>query len=126
MGDYANFLSGVLGYEGLGKELGLEAEKDYTPFLASSYSLYGDYGFGHYLYCFDSVKGRTEECVKAKVHADPGGYGFFPLIDRRYDYYMELVAYEHTEKNLSAQWYPRISHAAHQAARGCNHARREH
>jgi CubicO group peptidase (beta-lactamase class C family) len=94
--DYANFLSNLLRYEALGKELGLETERDYTPFMASYPTLYGDYGFGHYLYCFDSVVGRSKACIDARVHADPGGFGFFPLIDRRYDYYMELVAFEHT------------------------------
>lgn len=94
--DYANFLSGVLGHQPLSKAMIEESEKDYTTFASSQYSLYGDYGFGHYLYCFDSISGRTKACEKGKVHACPGGFGFFPLIDRRLDYYMELVAFEHT------------------------------
>lgn len=95
--DYANFLAGVLGYKALSKAITDESEIDATPFIAHDYTLYGDYGFGHYLGCFDSVAGFTQECKDAKVHTSPGGFGFFPLIDRKYDYYMELVAFEHTD-----------------------------
>lgn len=95
--DYANFLSGVLGHFPLSKELVVESERDYTPFMSNWYTLYGDYAFGHFLGCFDSVAGFTTECKEAKVHADPGAFGFYPLIDRRYSYYMELVAFEHTD-----------------------------
>jgi hypothetical protein len=28
------------------------------------------------------------------VHADPGGFGYYPLIDRKNGYYMQIVAYE--------------------------------
>ena len=39
------------------------------------YTLYGDYAFGHFLMCFDSVKGFTKECQEAQCHMDPGAYG---------------------------------------------------
>lgn len=44
-----------------------ESEKDYTPFRTFNYTLYGNYGFGHFLECYDSVAGFTEECALAKV-----------------------------------------------------------
>lgn len=100
--DYANFLSGVLGHHPLSRELVHESERDYTPFMSEWYTLYGDYAFGHFLGCFDSVAGFTRECKQAKVHSDPGAFGFYPMIDRQYSYYMELVAFEHT--NIT---YPR-------------------
>ena len=31
-------------------------------------------------------------CKTAKIHADPGAYGFYPLIDRQKGYYLEIVA----------------------------------
>lgn len=30
--------------------------------MSSGYTLYGDYGFGHFLWCFDSVDGMTNKC----------------------------------------------------------------
>lgn len=100
--DYANFLAGVLGYTVLPKEIVEASERDYTTFQSQYYTLYGDYGFGHFLSCFDSVEGFTEECRRARVHIDPGAFGFMPMIDRRYNYYIELVAFEASEVS-----YPR-------------------
>jgi CubicO group peptidase (beta-lactamase class C family) len=99
--DYGNFLAGVEGYKVLPKSLVDESEKDYTPFLSNYYTLYGDYGFGHFLECFDNPAGYTEECKKAQVHSDPGAFGFYPLIDRANGYWMQIVAFE------SGQFYPR-------------------
>eukprot|EP00428_Durinskia_dybowskii_P013702 CAMPEP_0170214306 /NCGR_PEP_ID=MMETSP0116_2-20130129/6783_1 /TAXON_ID=400756 /ORGANISM="Durinskia baltica, Strain CSIRO CS-38" /LENGTH=460 /DNA_ID=CAMNT_0010464869 /DNA_START=67 /DNA_END=1449 /DNA_ORIENTATION=- len=92
--DYENFLAGVLGYRALKKEIIDASEEDATPFMASSYTLYGDYGFGHFLWCFDSVDGMTGACKEAQVHADPGAFGFIPLVDRKHGYYLEVVAAE--------------------------------
>ena len=38
--------------------------------LIYGYTLYGDYGFGHFLMCFDSVDGFTDACREAKSHMD--------------------------------------------------------
>ena len=46
---------------------------DHSP--KDDYTLYGDYAFGHFLMCFDSVKGFTKECQEAQCHMDPGAYG---------------------------------------------------
>merc|ERR1712137_374871 len=92
--DYENFLKGLLGYTGLSRRTVDESEKDHTPFLGSFYTLYGDYGFGHFLECFDNVRGVTQACKKERVHWCPGAFGFIPLIDRRLDYYMQVVAAE--------------------------------
>jgi len=92
--DYENFLAGLLDYKVLSKEIVDASEEDATPFMSDFYTLYGDYGFGHFLFCFDSVDGMTEECKRSRVHADPGAFGFIPLIDRKNGYYMELVSAE--------------------------------
>lgn len=92
--DYERFLQGMLGYTSRSRETMRESERDYTPFMSQQYTLYGNYGFGHYLACFDSVAGFTTECQQAQVHMDPGAFGFIPLYDRKHDYYMQLVAAE--------------------------------
>ena len=94
--DYEKFLHGILSYKPLSQDLVDESEKDYTPFLDDYYTLYGDYGFGHFLLCFDSYNGFTKECKDARVHMDPGAFGFIPYIDRKNGYYLEVVAAETT------------------------------
>lgn len=93
--DYEQFLKGVLGYTAMSKRLVDESERDYTTFMNhSQYTLYGHYAFGHFLSCFDSVHGFTEECKHAQVHMDPGGFGFIPILDRRNGYYLQVVTAE--------------------------------
>lgn len=92
--DYEKFLSGLLGYKHLKKSIVDASEEDNTPFMKDSYSLYGDYGFGHFLMCFDSVKGFTDDCKESQSHIDPGAFGFIPIIDRKYKYYVQVVAAE--------------------------------
>merc|ERR1719277_1449548 len=92
--DYEKFLAGLLTYKPLSKEIVDASEEDSTPFMSSFYTLYGDYGFGHFLMCFDSVNGFTEECREEKSHIDPGAFGFIPIIDRKRGYYMEVVSAE--------------------------------
>lgn len=95
-GDYENFLSGLLNYKALSKSIIDASEQDYTPFMKDDYTLYGDYGFGHFLMCFDSYNGFTQQCQEAQSHMDPGAFGFIPIIDRKYGYYMQVVAAEIT------------------------------
>jgi len=92
--DYENFLAGVLGRRVLSKAITDASEEDATPFMSSGYTLYGDYGFGHFLWCFDSVDGMTNKCRQEQVHADPGAFGFIPFVDRKHNYYLEVVAAE--------------------------------
>eukprot|EP00940_MAST-03C_sp_MAST-3C-sp2_P002038 g2038.t1 len=92
--DYERFLQGLLGYKTLSKATIDASEEDSTPFLKDYYTLYGDYGFGHFLLCFDSYDGFTKECEDAHCHMDPGAFGFIPIIDRKNEYYVEVVAAE--------------------------------
>jgi len=96
-GDYGAFLDGVLRHKVLTPAIIKESEKDDTPYpmMGGGYSLYGHYGFGHFLECFDSYQGFTAECKAAQVHCDPGAFGYYPLLDRRYGYWAQVVAYEH-------------------------------
>jgi len=93
--DYQKFLHGLLTYKQISKEIVTASEEDNTPFMAQDYSLYGDYGFGHFLMCFDSVDGFTSKCAQQKCHMDPGAFGFMPIIDRKHNYYMQIVAAEY-------------------------------
>ena len=94
--DYAKFLHAQLTGSVLGEELVAQSEKNYTPFLVNDtvFTIYGVYSFGHWLECYDSVYGFTAACADAAVHADPGAFGFYPLIDRKNGYFMQIVAYE--------------------------------
>lgn len=95
--DYGMFLDGMLRRTILTPEVIRESERDYTPgdMMGEGYTLYGHYGFGHFLECFDSYAGFTKECAAAQVHCDPGAFGYYPLLDRRYGYWAQVVAYEH-------------------------------
>lgn len=73
--DYESFLYGLLTYRVLPRRIIDASEEDNTPFMKNQYSLYGDYGFGHFLMCFDSVDGFTQKCKEAKCHMDPGVKG---------------------------------------------------
>jgi len=92
--DYEKFLAGVLAHKYPSAETIRQSELDATPFLSDYYTLYGNYGFGHFLSCFDSTGGFTDACKEAQVHMDPGAFGFIPLINRKYGYYLQVVAAE--------------------------------
>ena len=94
--DYQKFLQAQLTYSVLDKALVEESEKNYTPFLKNDtvFTIYGLYSFGHWLECYDSSYGFTDECATANIHSDPGAFGYYPLIDRKKNYYMQVVAYE--------------------------------
>mmetsp|Transcript_12636 Transcript_12636/g.33127 ORF Transcript_12636/g.33127 Transcript_12636/m.33127 type:complete len:227 (-) Transcript_12636:152-832(-) len=94
--DYEQFLLKTLTHGVLPDALVVESERDYTPFLRPYYTLYGLYAFGHFIECFDAINGFTAACDEARIHADPGAFGFYPLIDRKRGYYMQVVAFEHT------------------------------
>jgi len=92
--DYERFLAGTLTYNVLSRQIVDASERDNTPFMADDYALYGDYGFGHFLMCFDSWEGFTPACKEARCHMDPGAFGFIPIIDRKHGYYVQVVAAE--------------------------------
>ena len=93
--DYAYFLQSTLDHSVLPKALVDESEKDYTPFMSKLglFTIYGDYAFGHFKECYDSYEGFTAECAEANVHADPGAFGFYPLIDRKRGYVVDIYSF---------------------------------
>jgi len=92
--DYERFLHGLLSYSHPSKSVIDQSEADATPFMSNYYSLYGNYGFGHFLMCFDSWGGFTDDCKEARSHMDPGAFGYIPIIDRKHGFYMQVVAAE--------------------------------
>jgi hypothetical protein len=52
--DYGKFLSGLMTSKAISKEIVEASEKNMTPFMSKRNTMYGDYGFGHFLFCFDS------------------------------------------------------------------------
>jgi len=100
--DYSNFLSKILDHSVISESITKQMEKDYTPYpIMFGPSLFGHYCFGHFYECFDSAAGFTEACREADVHADPGAFGYYPLIDRKNEYWFQVVAEE------SGQYYNR-------------------
>lgn len=97
--DYDKILQAVLNYKIASKAIIDEAETDAYrtyPNLATAKNA-KDTGllfYGHYSMClyFECVAQTwSEKCEKAGVHADPGLFGYWPLIDRHKGYYMQLV-----------------------------------
>lgn len=134
--DYERFLASLTGYKTLSKSLMDASEEDYTPFQSNYYTLYGDYGFGHFLMCFDSFDGFTDVCRQERCHIDPGAFGFIPIIDRKRNYYMQVVAAEtgesyplsgipeylavaikpHVDAIMSGEATPSMKHLSHDPA----------
>jgi len=102
--DYDKMLQAVLTYDPFPKELidQMEADAYYTyPGLAPaqnvkdlSLEFYGHYSMCLYYECVNQVN-FTDECEAKAVHADPGAFGYWPLINRPKEYYMQIVVERH-------------------------------
>jgi len=85
----------------LSKELIDQIEIDYTDPLkgvnASNSTMdlaktIGHYGFGHWIECWNNGNDTlTPACKAQRIHSDPGLFGYYPLVDRRNGYYMQIV-----------------------------------
>jgi hypothetical protein len=78
------------------------SEVDYSGSLSfdKDSSYFGTYGFGHFLLCRDAYSQHAmfpEECARRQRHGDPGLYGFFGILNRRYNYWVVLGAQEDAE-----------------------------
>lgn len=99
--DYDKLLQAVLTYKIAPKSVIDQMEEDayrYYPGLQfSPYPKDVNLGFyGHYSMCtyFECVSQQWgPSCEAAGVHADPGAFGYWPLIDRSKGYYMQLVVF---------------------------------
>lgn len=99
--DYDKLLQAVLTYTIANKTIIDEMEEDayrYYPGLQFSgypkdvnLGFYGHYSMCTYFECINQAWGPA--CEAAGVHADPGAFGYWPLIDRSKGYYMQLVVF---------------------------------
>eukprot|EP00308_Calcidiscus_leptoporus_P022321 CAMPEP_0119356930 /NCGR_PEP_ID=MMETSP1334-20130426/5425_1 /TAXON_ID=127549 /ORGANISM="Calcidiscus leptoporus, Strain RCC1130" /LENGTH=344 /DNA_ID=CAMNT_0007371063 /DNA_START=332 /DNA_END=1366 /DNA_ORIENTATION=- len=97
--DYDKLLQAVLTYSIAGKEVmdlvEMDAYRTYPHLAPANNSK--DLGlefYGHYSMCtyFECVNQPwSGKCEKAGVHADPGYFGYWPLVNRAKGYYMQLV-----------------------------------
>ena len=89
----------MLGYRGWSKAVLSEMEADaYTtyPALVAANNVkdlrlkfYGHYSMCLYFECV--AQPWSQACERAAVHADPGAFGYWPLINRPKGYYMQIV-----------------------------------
>jgi len=99
--DYDKLLQAILTYTLLPKaivdQMELDAYRRYPGLQFSPYpkdtslAFYGHYSMGTYFECVSQQ--WNEGCELAGVHADPGAFGYWPLIDRSKGYYMQLVVF---------------------------------
>jgi len=99
--DYEKILYSYLTYDIIDKPLAAQFETDYTdpkngvePSNSTSFlaDYIGHYGFAHWIECWNNGNDTlTPACKAQHVHSDPGLFGYYPLVDRRYGYYMQIV-----------------------------------
>lgn len=95
--DYDIFLRAYLNYSLLSPELCKEVERDYTTNVSVTnktqflVDFIGHYGFSHWVECLDNNGTWPHSCATADVHSDPGLFGYYPLVDRKYNYYFQQV-----------------------------------
>lgn len=100
--DYDLFLRAYLGYQQTPLSLATEAERDYTASVQVSdksqflVDYIGHYGFAHWYECIYSPS-FSSACQQARVHCDPGLFGYYPCVDRVNNYYFQIVYQGHVE-----------------------------
>lgn len=96
--DYDRLLHKYFTYQAVPKPLADEMEKDYitsgvhaAPFEKDEQLIdkFGHYSMCLYYECVDQKWGPT--CEDRQRHADPGAFGYWPLIDRKKKFYMQVV-----------------------------------
>ena len=101
--DYDALLHAVLTYRLWDRSVIDEMERDvYVTFPGlrparnkkdEQLEFYGHYSMCTYYECI--AQSWSERCAKASVHADPGAFGYWPLIDRQKQYYMQIATERH-------------------------------
>lgn len=102
--DFEKMLRKMLTYEFLGKDVLTEMEKDWSapPVQPSGDGWFGHYGMGHWFDCLGYAAGQDagssgplpQWCLDQAIPSGPGAFGYFPLIDRKRGYYMQIVLAE--------------------------------
>lgn len=99
--DYDKLLQGVLSYTILPKAVIDDMERDvYSYFPVKTSPSPKDqilvHTIGHYSMCtyFECPNQQwSTQCEQNGVHADPGAYAYWPLVDRSKNFYMQLVVF---------------------------------
>ncbi len=99
--DYEKILSSYLTYEFIPKSLADEMEYDGTDpkkGVAASNStksltdFLGHYGFCHWIECwYNNNDTLTPKCKRENLHSDMGLFGYYPMIDRKNEFYFQIV-----------------------------------
>ena len=107
--DYDKLLQGVLTYTILPKsiidQMETDAYRTYPGLVPSQYikdlalEFYGHYSMCLYFECV--AQPWSKKCEQNAIHADPGAFGYWPLINREKGYYMNLVVYRPVTFNSS-------------------------
>eukprot|EP01065_Artemidia_motanka_P042947 TRINITY_DN5850_c0_g1_i1.p2 TRINITY_DN5850_c0_g1~~TRINITY_DN5850_c0_g1_i1.p2 ORF type:complete len:529 (+),score=188.33 TRINITY_DN5850_c0_g1_i1:58-1587(+) len=104
--DFEKMMQKMLTYEFLGKKVLDYAERDWSapPVSPCGDGWFGHYGMGHWYDCLGYAAGQKAGasaalpamCLREAIQAGPGAFGYFPLIDRHRNYYMQIVLMEDT------------------------------
>lgn len=113
--DYDKFLRSYMSYELVPKAIADQMEADYlgppwmpkTKAQLASKSLVetiGHYSMCNYYECLSHPPWNSfpSGCKAANIHADPGLFGYYPLIDRANGMYMQIVFAAYTKKQPTA------------------------
>lgn len=115
--DFEKMLRKMLTYEFLGQKVLSEMEQDWSaPVSPCGDGWFGHYGMGHWFDCMGYGSGQAKGssaalskwCTEEKIQAGPGAFGFFPLIDRKRGYYMQIVLKEDSKCRSEIPEYLRI------------------
>lgn len=115
--DFEKMLNKMLSYEFLGQKVLSEMEEDWSaPVSPCGDGWFGHYGMGHWFDCMGYGSGQakgssaqlSQWCADEKIQAGPGAFGFFPLIDRKRGYYMQIVLKEDSKCRSEIPEYLRI------------------
>lgn len=108
--DYERFLHSYFTNELLPKKYVNIMETDWTQGKkisnASKFMLTGEghYSMGNFFECAYNNGSLRENCIKASIHVDPGLFGYYPIIDRGLNYYMQIV-YQGMDSNAALAGY---------------------
>jgi len=116
--DFEGMLREMLNYNFLGKEILDEMEKDWSapPVSPSGDGWFGHYSMGHWFECLDYSGGQragssaalSKFCLDEAIPSGPGAYGYYPLLDRKRGYYMQIVLAEDMQCRSEIPEYLRL------------------
>eukprot|EP00754_Rhynchopus_humris_P036465 Rhum_TRINITY_DN18595_c0_g1::Rhum_TRINITY_DN18595_c0_g1_i1::g.167777::m.167777 len=105
--DFERLLRGLLDNSYLPSHVTSVMERDWTapPVSPQGDGWFGNYAMGHWFECIGYGTGRAESepipqrCRDEAIQAGPGAYAYYPLIDRKRGYYMQVVLQESYKKS---------------------------